>query len=149
MAFTAPAPSLPLPASMLRMRVAWLRPRLDAALAAGADPADRASLALRAEQLLDPRRRARFARSLLRAIESSEPHRLPSRSAAVPVSRAAVLEARPALLALASDLTERSHPAPQGVALAITLLTDGDGPLYRPATPGALRDAAERARAAL
>jgi hypothetical protein len=67
----------------------------------------------------------------------------------VPVNRAAVLEARPALLALADDLVEIPHPAPRGVAMATRLLRDGEGPLYRPWRPEELRGAAERARHAL
>jgi hypothetical protein len=137
---------------MLRMRVAWRRAELDTALAAGADPSDRDDLALRAQQLIDPRRRARFARALRRAIQSTEPAthlRLPARSAAVPVARAAVLEARPLLLALADDLEELPQLSPRGVALAVALLTNGDGPLYRPSAPAALREAAAHARAAL
>jgi hypothetical protein len=37
----------------------------------------------------------------------------------------------------------------RGVALAIALLTDGGGPLYRPWAPGELHDPAEAARRAL
>ncbi len=134
------------------MRVAWQRPRLDAKLAAGVNPLSTPELMLRGEQLADPQRRARFARSLRRAIDSAElppHHRLPLYSAAIPVCRAAVLEARPTLLALADDLDEMRHPDPMGVALTIRLLSDGGGPLYRPWTPSELTGAAERARAAL
>jgi hypothetical protein len=126
--------------------------RLDDELAAGADPVATRELALRAGQLTSPRRRARFARSLRRAIAAAElspSARLPGRGAAVPVNRAAVLEARPELEALADDLVEISHPNPRGVALAVQLLRDGAGPLYRPWSPADLREAAEGARAAL
>jgi hypothetical protein len=134
------------------MRVAWKRPRLDAELAAGTDPLSTPELALRSEQLADPLHRARVARSLRRAIESAEPaphRRLGVRGSTIPVSRAAVLEARPTLLALAHDLTELQDPDPMGVALALRLLSDGSGPLYRPWTPPELADAANQARAAL
>src|SRR4051794_39474059 len=94
-----PAPHM----GLLRLRVALRRARLDSALAAGSDPVDSAELALRAGQLISPRLRARFAQSLRRAIASAERTRLPSRAASVPVNRAAVIEARPALLALADD----------------------------------------------
>ena len=125
---------------------------LDDQLADGVDPVARRELALRAGQLIEPRRRARFARSLRRAISAAElpaHHRLPGRGAAVPVNRAAVLEARPELEALADDLVEISHPNPRGVALAVRLLRDGAGPLYRPWSPADLREAAEGARHAL
>jgi hypothetical protein len=134
---------------LLRLRVALTAPRLDSALAAGTDPVASAELALRAGQLVSTRRRARYARSLRRAVESAQRPRLPTRGAAVPVNRAAVLEARPALLALADDLVEIVHPRPCGVARAIELLRDGAGPLYRPWAPEELHSAAERARRAL
>ncbi len=134
---------------LVRLRVALKAAELDARLAAGSDPAGSKELALRAGQLVDPRRRARFARSLRRAVASAEAPRLPSRGASVPVNRAAVLEARPALLALADDLAEIAHPQPRGIALAVELLREGSGPLYRPWRPEELRGAAERARHAL
>jgi hypothetical protein len=129
----------------LRLHVAVLGARLDRELAAGASPLDNDVLALRASQLVDARMRVRLARGLRRAIASGSQRR----GAGVPVCRAAVLEARPALLALADDLVEVRDPAPRGVALALLLLTDGGGPLYRPWTPGELHEAAEAARHAL
>jgi hypothetical protein len=139
---------LPPSAPLLRLRAAWKRPALDTALADGVDPDGSAELALRAGQLVDPRLRARLARSLRRAIASTD---LPfhHRGSAVPVSRAAVRAARPALLALADDLVEAAAPNPRGVALTVRLLTDGGGPLYRPWTPGSLHEATDQARAAL
>jgi len=135
-----------------RLRLTLRQVRLDDELAAGAEPVASRELALRAGQLTSPRRRARFARSLRRAIAAAElpPHRrLPGRGASVPVNRAAVLEARPELEALADDLVEISHPNPRGVALALRLLRDGAGPLYRPWSSDELREAAKGARAAL
>ena len=134
---------------LLRLRVLLTATRLDAALATGTDPVASAELALRAGQLTSLRRRARFARSVRRAVASAEAPRIPIRGASVPVNRAAVLEAAPALLALADDLVEIPHPNPRGVALTIQLLSNGGGPLYRPWWPGELRDAVERARRAL
>jgi hypothetical protein len=140
-----PAPHL----GLLRLRVALTGPRLDAELAAGADPVSRDELAMRAGQLTDRQRRVRFARSLRNAVESARSPRLPGRGAAIPVNRAAVLAAAPALLALADDLVETPHPNPLGVALAVQLLRDGSGPLYRPWRPEELHGAVERARHAL
>ena len=88
------------------------------------------------------------SRSIRRAVASADAPRNPL-TARVPVDRAAVLEARPALLALADDLEAISHPDPRGVALAVRLLRDGAGPLYRPWSPDDLRRAAEGARHAL
>jgi hypothetical protein len=143
---------LPLHGPLLRARVACTRPWLDAELASGAAPHSRPELALRGAQLAELPRRRRFARSLRRAVASAEgqpPARWPMRGAAVPVSRPAVLEARPVLLALADDLDEMRDPHPQGVALTMRLLSDGSGPLYRPCAPSELRGAAQRARSAL
>jgi hypothetical protein len=95
------------------------------------------------------RRREHLARSIRQAVDSALADNKPALSAAVPVSRAAVLEARPALLALADDLEEIPEPDPRGVELALQLLCDGGGPLYRPWSPDDLRRAAEGARAAL
>ena len=133
------------PRPALRLHVALRRLRLDRELAAGADPGESELLALRAAQLVGPRIRGQLARGLRRAIVSGSQRR----GAGVPVCRAAVLEARPALLALVDDLVEVHDPAPRGVALALALLTDGGGPLYRPWSPGELQAAAEQARHAL
>ncbi len=122
-----------------RLRVAWHQPRLDAELAAGVDPGCSEEHALRAAQLVS--RRRRYAGGLRRAIDG--------RGAGVPVCRAAVLEARPALEALADDLVEVRDPSPRGVALTLRLRCEGGGPLYRPWTPGELSAAAEEARHAL
>jgi MoxR-like ATPase len=124
---------------MLRLRVACHLPRLDAELAAGISPWRSDEHALRAAQLVA--RRRRYARDLKRAAEC--------RGAGVPVCRAAVLDARPALLALADDLMEVPDPSPRGVALALRLLVDGGGPLYRPWRASDLYAAAEEARHAL
>ena len=122
-----------------RLRIAAHGQRLDEALAAGASPEFSDELTIRAQQLL--RRRADLARGLRRAASG--------RSRGFPVSSAAWLDAQPALLALADDLDDFADPAPRGVALAMRLLTDPAGPLYRSSRPGELRAAAELARHAL
>jgi hypothetical protein len=142
MAAFAPAPTH---GWSLRLRVAVGRTRLDRQLAAGASPWHDEALALRAAQLTSCRMRERVARGLRRAVASVSQRR----GAGVPVCRAAVLEAQPALLALVDDLREIHDPAPRGVALALALLTDGGGPLYRPWAAGELHAAAEAARHAL
>ena len=93
-------------------------------------------------------RPARLAAALERAVASAdEDHR--GFTAQVPVSRAAVIEARTELLSLARELELREHPGPDGVALTRRLLSDACGPLYSPRRPEDLVDAARRARAAL
>jgi hypothetical protein len=70
-------------------------------------------------------------------------------SAVVPVSGAAVHQARGALLDLAERLRAPRPVDPDGVRLAHQLLVDGAGPLYVPAEPGELRAATLRALRAL
>src|SRR3954447_22142441 len=122
-----------------RLRMAAHAQRLDDELAAGASPEFSDELAVRAQELLS--RRLDFARGLQRAAAGG--------GRSFPVSSAAWLDAKPALLALADDLIDFTDPAPCGVALAKQILVDPAGPLYRPAQPGELRAAAEAARRAL
>ena len=126
----------------LRLRAVWHRWRLDRELAAGLDPHTSDEHALRAEQLVDPRRRARLARSLRRAVAGAGARRGPG----VPVCRAAVLEARPALSALADDLDEMAETGATGVARVVQVLSDGAAPL--PAVGAGRAAAGGRGRAA-
>ena len=122
-----------------RLRIAAHAQRLDEELAAGVSPAFSDELAVRAQQLLA--RRADVARGLRRAAAGG--------GRDFPVSSAAWLDAKPALLALADDLVDFADPASRGVAMATQLLADPQGPLYRPGEPGELRAAADAARHAL
>jgi hypothetical protein len=137
---------------LLRLRVLLHQPSLDAQLAAGVDPVTTPELAMRAGQLIGRRRRARYGHSVRRAVEVAEKPqsgRVPTRGPSIPLCRAAVLDARHELLAVADDLVELPHVRARGVALTLELLCDGGGPLYRPWSAGDLREAAEAARAAL
>ena len=102
-------------------------------------PRSAMSWRLRAQQLLA--RRADVARGLRRAAAGG--------SRDFPVSSAAWLDAKPALLALADDLVDFTDPSSRGVAMATQLLADPQGPLYRPGEPGELCAVAEAARHAL
>jgi hypothetical protein len=86
--------------------------RLDAQLAAGADPDSSALLGLRAQALTSPRRRRLLGRALERV------------AARGPV-------AAPQLLALAARLLRPRPLAIRGIAAVQVLLTDGAGPLHR------------------
>jgi hypothetical protein len=141
-----PVPLRPAELSLLWVRTALRRGRLDAALAAGADPTESRELSLRAGQLTGRKRRLDLAASLEHAVEAAE---RPHRGSAVPVHRPAVREARVELLFLIHELVERPHLSPRGVVLTTTLLRDGAGPLYRPAAIADLAAAVERARQAL
>jgi hypothetical protein len=121
---------------------AWSVPaRLDALLLAGADPEASAALQRRARVLRGSRRRQRTASGLERAVRAAWTRREPF-TAAVPVHRPEVRATRALLLELAFRIRLGDQADPAGLILASRLLKDGTGPLYSPAAPGALRDAA-------
>ncbi len=73
--------------------------------------------------------RRQLARGLEAAVAAAErPREIGSR---VPVATRAVRYARPVLVDLAQRLRDDTPIAPQGLAGVRTLLTDGEGPLYR------------------
>jgi hypothetical protein len=76
-------------------------------------------------------------------LEAEKPR--PRPSAAIPVERRAVLDARSDLLLLAAALRTAPEPAPRGIAAVSVLLSDGAGPIFIEHTPNALRDAARQA----
>jgi hypothetical protein len=119
--------------------------RLDAALAAGADPASDPELALRARQLTSSRFRARLAAGLDRAV-SDEGFAL---SAAVRSPAVIARAVAPAVTALAGQLRGAGDVRPEGVAQALLLLTDGTSVLYRGETTDEAVHAVERVQAAL
>jgi hypothetical protein len=124
------------------LRVLLNRSRLDARLAEGESPSNDAALALRAPQLCTPRTRRGVASGLERALTDSGPRGF---SAAVPVDRRAVIAARPYLAQLIEVLRSPREIAPQGVARARRLLTEGSSPLYAPSEPSDLRHEAHLA----
>ena len=115
---------------MLRLRVYLTRGRLDRRIAAGSACGSSAALALRADQLIDPRTRRQTARALHGIVKYAE--RVGSRAVltAVVVDRRVVLSSRHAILGLAERLEGEAPAAPRGVALARIFLTDGIGPLF-------------------
>jgi hypothetical protein len=66
-------------------------------------------------------------------------------TAAVPVRRQAVLDARTELLLLAAALRGAPDPEPRGIAMVSLLLSDGAGPIFAEHPPNALRDAVQEA----
>ena len=86
-------------------------------------------------------------RGLERVVAEVERPYVPS--AAVPVSRYAVRECRDSLLELAASVREADDARPADLLLVRRLLVDADGPLFRPASPTHLREAADFAREAL
>ena len=100
-------------------------PRLDRALADGADPASEPSLRQRARRLTSWRTRRRLAK----ALEDVE------RGPGLPVRHDQVLEARDLLSELTTALRSRERVSARGVLLARRIITDGCGPLYAPNAP--------------
>jgi hypothetical protein len=115
--------------AVLQLR-AWLsRWRLDRELADGGDPHE-PLLCARATKLTHPRVREAIASRLERAIAEAECAPRRRLSAAIPVRREAVREARPLMLSLAVALREPGPLSPQGIARAEILVSDGGSSLY-------------------
>lgn len=134
----------------LRVRVRWNAAELDAALADGADPAASKSLALRAQQLVDPKHRARIARSIERLLELTERGGMLQLSVSrAPFQPDRVEDIRQQLMGVAERLEAVDSPPIKGVAMANLLVEDGSEALYahEPADP--LRPAVEGVLAAL
>lgn len=126
----------------------WRAGQLDRRLAAGADPRAHTTLAIHEQRITGPRGRARVADGLARAARDAVSV-APAFSAAVRPDRQEVLAARTVLAALDRRLRGPEPVAGRGIALLRELLTDGSGPLYRPAEPGALGSQLRAAAAAL
>jgi hypothetical protein len=131
------------PGLALRVRVLWSGLDLDSALADGADPGSSKALALRAQQLADPKRRAKIARSIDHVLDVAE------RSAAVqlylthvPFWTQRVEDNRAQLLEVADRLRAENSPPVKGVAMANLLVEDAGSPLF-------VRQPTDRARAAV
>lgn len=123
------------------MRVQLHKARLDQQLAEGFGPDPIEDRALRARQLAGLRARRRLASSLRARVKDAERPAAPRMTAAVPLSRRAVVSWRESLLGLAERL-ERPDPVnPCGVARVLVLLTDGTGPLYNPGAADRMSDA--------
>jgi hypothetical protein len=131
------------------VRVRFRARRLDQALAAGRNPAATTALALRADAITRPAMRRTLARSLERILaEAVRPVGLrPSPLARQ--RRGVVSAAADDLEALITRLLGPGPVAARGVALVITLLSDGAGPLHLGTTEPDLCTAARQALAQL
>jgi hypothetical protein len=112
---------------MMRFADVLQVPRLDRALAEGADPASEPSLRQRALRLTSWRTRRRIAKAL-EEVECG---------AGLPVRHDQVLEAHDLLSELTTALRSRERVSARGVLLARRIVTDGCGPLYAPNAPRA------------
>jgi hypothetical protein len=129
------------PTLRCRLRVQLHRARLDQQLAEGVGNDSVDDRALRGRQLAGRRTRRRLARSLRARVKDAERPVGPQLSAAVPLSRRAVLASRESLLGLAERLESAAPVNPCGVARVLVLLTDGTGPLYSQGAADRLREA--------
>jgi hypothetical protein len=132
----------------LRGRV-WLHRReLDRRLAHGVPPSSSAELEYRAEQLRSDRCRRSFAAGISRILEAAEEPPGPF-TAAVPVHRAEVLDARAELDDLVDLLRFQGDLQVRGLALLEPFLTSGDSPLFHPSPEESLEHTVRRIRGAL
>jgi hypothetical protein len=159
-AYAGPAPSLShsakgertkiRPSLALRVRVRWGALDLDAALADGADPDSSKVLALRAQQLADPKRRAKLARSIHHVLDVADRATAgrPYLSQA-PFWTESVEDNRAQLLEVSDRLEAEASPAIKGVAMANLLVEDAASPLFAHRSAGRARAAVEAVVAAL
>jgi hypothetical protein len=120
-----------------RLRAPWL----DRDLAAGVAPWRSRAHAARALQLTGDRHRRAMAHSLERLIQVAD--RPTFMCAAIPPRPEQVHDALPLILAIAATLRDGAPVDASGVARLSQLLSDGGGPCYARARPGALRAALE------
>jgi hypothetical protein len=138
------------PSLALRLRVRWNAAQLDAALADGVDPATSKSLALRGQQLADPKHRARIARSIDRLLELTERGAAPQLSLGrAPFEPGRVEHSRAQLTELADRLEAVDSSPVKGLAMANLLVEDGTAALYAHEPSDPLRPAVEAILAAL
>ncbi len=126
-------------ATIEAIRIETLREHADRWIAThtGRPPNDETVLG-RIRELTDTRTRATLADSFRRLVDEAESTRQTPGYA----NRRGVRAHRQALLCLAHDLGDLSHPvAPRGVALAYRLITAAGSPLYNGQRAGELRSA--------
>ena len=121
---------------------------LDRELAAGARLRGNPRLERRGEKVTCRRRREKLANALDQLVaDAQQPHR--GVTAAIPMDRAEVLDARIPLRDLSCRLRSDAPVDPQGVLLTEQVLCDVASPVFRPAERGALRMAVRRLNTAL
>lgn len=125
-----PHRGLPFTSPWVRVIARVRAPSLDTKLASGDDPAASDILSVRAQQLASPSLRHTVAKSWLDlALQAHVPF-----SRLTPVvrfERRRVLSAEPEIRELANAL-EGPLPRVRGVAMALSLLRDGSGPIFNP-----------------
>jgi len=132
----------------LALAVWWRGAELDRRLAAGEDPRADDALALRARRLTTARGRRHVADGLAGVLRSAGNGR-PVFTAAVRSRSGELLEVDAVIATIERRLRAPEPVAAQGVAIVRSLLTDGNGPLYRDSDPDALGSRLRAAAAAL
>jgi hypothetical protein len=104
---------------------------LDQALAGGADPTGSSELTLRAEQLIEPDKRAQLAESIdnVLYVAAADPVTALG-STRLPLRRDRIEANRDRLVELAGKLRGRGPHALRGLAMAAVLVEDARGPVY-------------------
>jgi hypothetical protein len=143
-----PAPRRP--SLRLRARV-WLKGfDRDAQLARGVDPSRSEELRLRAQQLRDPKRRAKLADAIDRLVSIAERRsRAEIITPQAPFMPWQVLANRELLHALSERVRHHRRPSLQGLAMTSLLLRNARRALFRDDGPLALERAASAALSAL
>lgn len=124
----------------LQARVRVHRASIDRELAAGRFPAREESV-MRASQLADPAGRRRVARSIRRLADYAIAPPSMVLTSTAPINRAEIRRCREGLLGIAERLEREGPVNPCGVARAVVLLGDGDGPVYCRSPERSLDDA--------
>jgi hypothetical protein len=119
----------------LRLSVYLRRGTLDRQIASLWPYQSTAALALRAQQLAQPRTRRQVARTLRKIVEHADRRTAGPVLSAVVVAPVAVRNAREPLLGLAERLEGPARLSPAGIARAQVLITDGLSPLFDPNSP--------------
>lgn len=132
----------------LALTVWWRGAELDRRLAAGEDPWVDDALALRARRLTTARGRRHVADGLAGVLRSAGNGR-PVFTSAVRSRSGELFEVDAVIERIERRLRAPEPVAAQGVAIVRSLLTDGNGPLYRDSDPDALGSRLRAAAAAL
>ena len=126
------------PRPLTRVLVTIRRGRLDAALAAGADPCESPALAYRAARLTADDNRLRLAAWIANALDAVE-HPPRFRGVAIQPHGAAMRSAAPRFEEVYERLRSSAPIYARGVAMLERLRRDGGGPVYAPRLPDDLR----------
>jgi hypothetical protein len=122
----------------VRIAARILAPSLDNKLAQGADPVTSEILSTRAQQLASLSVRHSLAAGYLDLIDAARAPLSPF-SPVVPVVRRRVVESESLIRDIARALLG-PIPRVRGIAMAVSLLSDGAGPIFHPASESDLSD---------